>query len=233
MKKFLLTGSFIFAFLFVNLIFAASAPKTLLLSTQEWPPYQTYNNNILDGIAVRVVECVLGKMNQPYKITVYPWKRAQFMVENEEYHGFFSASKNDTRDQYSVQSGAIAEQKWNWYTLKNSLLNPRDTSFKKKVSVSSRIGSSMYKWLEKNEYNIKAKPKNTERLFKLLINKRVGAVLASELVAKEVIVKLNLSDSLKTVLNRNKPLGLYFSKAYLANNPEFLEQFNGLIKECR
>lgn len=233
MKNFLFTGSFIFVLLFVNLVFAGSSPKKLLLATQQWPPYQTYNNNTLDGIAVRVVKCVLEKMNQPYEIKVYPWKRAQVMVERGKYHGFFAASKNEARDQYAVQSGVIAEQKWNWYVLNDSLLDPGDTSFKKKASVSARAGSNMRKWLEKNGYNIITEPKDTQSLFKILKVKRVDAVLGSELVAKDVIAKFNLSDKIKIVLNRNKPLGVYFSKKFLSENPKFLEQFNRLIKECR
>ncbi len=242
MKKILLTGSFIFfvnlvfiaSFIFfVNLLFAGSSPKKLLLATQEWPPYQTYDNNILNGVAVRVVECALKKMNQPYVINVFPWKRAQMLVEKGKYHGFFAASKNNTRDQYAVQSGVIAAQKWKWYILNDSSLDPGDTSFKEKASVSARAGSNMRSWLEKNGYNVKTQPQTTEVLFRMLEIKRVDAILASEMVAKDVIVKLNLSDKINTVLNRNKPLGVYFSKKFLDDYPQFLNQFNELVLECR
>lgn len=72
--------------------------ENILLTTQVWPPYQTYENNVVDGFAAQVVKCTLDKMGQPYEIRIYPWKRAQNMVKAGDAHGFFSASHNKIRE---------------------------------------------------------------------------------------------------------------------------------------
>lgn len=224
---------FICLLLSVNYSVAFSTNK-ILLTTQNWSPYQTYENNVLDGFAVNVVRCVLEKMEQPYEIKVVPWKRAQHLVETNMAHGFFSASKNKTRDQYATISEIIAEQKWNWYLLKESSLNPTNDSFRKEASVGGMLGSNMLTWLNTNRYKIKAQPNDTETLVKMLIFKRMDAILANELVMKNVLEKMKLSpEKFHIYLNRNKPLGVYWSKKFLLENPNFLKRFNRLIKECR
>lgn len=212
----------------------ASSAKKVLLTTQKWPPYQKYENNVLGGFAVQVVRCVLKKMEQPYEVRVFPWKRAQKMVEYGEAHGFFSASQNEIRDQYATISETIAEQKWNWYLLNESSLNPADASFKKKATVAAMHGSNMLTWINKSGYKVTGTPKDTEALIKTLLKKRYDAVLANELVVNEVLEEMKLSpERFHIYLNRNKPLGAYWSKKYLSENPKFLERFNRFIKECR
>lgn len=212
----------------------ASPTEKILLTTQVWSPYQTYENNVLDGFAVQVVRCVLEKMEQPHEIRVYPWKRAQKMVKAGEAHGFFSASQNQIRDKYATISENIAEQNWNWYLLKESSLSPMNASFKKEARVAAMLGSNMLTWINKNGYNVTGTLKDTEVLIKTLLLKRHDAVLANELVVEKVMEKMKLSpERFHIYLNRIKPLGVYWSKNILSENPKFLERFNRFIKECR
>ncbi len=212
----------------------AFSTEKILLTTQVWPPYQTYENNVLDGFAVRVVTCVLEKMGRPYQIDVYPWKRAQKIVASGKAHGFFSASRNQMRDSYATISESIAEQKWNWYVLKGSSLTPVHDSFKKEAQVAAMLGSNMLTWLYENGYNVSGTPKDTEGLIKALLKKRYDAMLANDLVVEEVLQKMKLSPSQFLVFsNKDKPLGVYWSKKFLSENPEFLERFNAHIRVCR
>lgn len=213
--------------------FAESELKTLKLATYEWPPYQTIENNVLKGICVRVVECALNKMNQPYTIAVVPSKRAQILLEQGEYDAFFSASMDEGYDQFAVRSEPIADQKWNWYTLKESCVDPGYFFFKERSAVSAIAGSEMRKWLEANGYILKTSPYSTQSLFKLLESKRVDAVLASEIAAKKAIEEINLTDKVTPTLSRNKPLRVYFSKKIIADYPDFLNRFNQQVIECR
>ncbi len=214
--------------------YAASSANKIILTTQNWPPYQTKENDIVDGFAVQVVRCVLKKMGQPYEIKVVSWKRAQRMVKKGKAHGFFSASHNEIRDQYATISETIAAQKWNWYLLKENPMAPSDWSFKSKARVTAMFGSNMLTWLNKNGYNVFGHTQNTEVLIKLLIGKRIDAILANELVAKAVMEKTKTPPEIfKVYLNKDKPLGVYWSKKFLSENPGFLERFNRLIIGCR
>lgn len=212
---------------------AYSAEK-ILLTTQVWPPYQTYENKVVDGFAVQVVKCVLEKMRQPYEISVYPWKRAQKMVEVGKAHGFFSASRNQIRDQYATISESIAEQKWTWFVLKGSSFNPMQDSFKQEANVAAMLGSNMITWLYENGYKVLSTPKDTESLIKALLMKRYDAMLANELVVDKVLEQMKLSpEQFQIYLYKDKPLGVYWSKKFLSENPMFLERFNMNIKMCR
>jgi polar amino acid transport system substrate-binding protein len=220
--------------LFLNYSRDMSAAEEILLTTQEWPPYQTYENESLSGIAVQVVQCALEKMKQPYTIKVYPWKRAQVMVERGKAQGFFSASQNEARDRYAVLSETIAEQNWNWYMLKDNSLDPEHESFKKNAEVTATFGSNMLSWLEKNDYTIIGHADTTESLLRSVLKGIHDAVLANELVAQEALKQLNESpDTFKIVLNRSKPLGVYWAKTFLEEHPQFLESFNNSVGECR
>ncbi len=217
----------------INCISAFSVEK-ITLTTQDWAPYQVFNNGVLSGHAVDVVSCALKKMKQPYEIEVYPWRRAQRMVELELADGFFTASQNEERDKYATISAVVAEQHWNWYLLKESPLNPNDASFKKQAKVGAMLGSNMYSWLKNNGYNLSGSSINTDALISDLLDKRYDAVLANDQVAKNIMKELDMIEGeFKIHKYKNKPLGVYWSNKFLAKRPGFLSKFNAAVKKCR
>ncbi|WNJ97696.1 transporter substrate-binding domain-containing protein [Vibrio ruber] len=210
------------------------AAEKILLTTQIWPPYQVYHDHLLEGTAVTVVKNILEKMDVPYEIKVYPWERAQVMVQAGAAQGFFLASKNSKRDAYATFSEAIFPQKWNWYLLRNNPLNPNDESFKENACILVRFGSNMQHWLHANHYKAVGSFKNTDALLKALLAKRCDAMLANELAINNYLQKESLPPEIfKIYPNLNKPLGVYWSNKYLAENPEFLERFNRFVKQYK
>ncbi len=233
MKK--ITFVLILFFVFYVTMFSdvvALKSKKIILTSQDLSPLGFYDKKgNYDGIAVKVVKYALEKMNIEYEINIYPWARAQMLVKSGEADGFFAGSKNAERDGYAVMSSIIAEQKWVWYQLKDNPLNPKDSSFKKSAKVGSYIGANMLDWLNENKYNVTAQPRDTESLFKMLLAKRVDAVLANHLVADEIIKNEGIAEELKSTVEKEQPLGVYFSKKFLEKNPGFIESFNYYVKE--
>ncbi|MDW6094840.1 transporter substrate-binding domain-containing protein [Vibrio rhizosphaerae] len=220
----------------LSLIFCAKlyAAEKILLTTQIWPPYQVYHDNILDGPAVTVVKNILEKMEVPYEINVYPWERAQFMVKVGAAQGFFLASKNNKRDAYATFSEVIFPQKWNWYLLRGNPLNPTDESFKDKSCILVRFGSNMQYWLQANHYKAVGSFKNTDALVKALLAKRCDAILANELAINNYLEEHGLSSDIFEIYpNMDKPLGVYWSNQYLTENPDFLDKFNYFVRKYR
>lgn len=225
--------SLIQSVVFLSIAGSAWAGNNLVLTTQEWAPYQTVINGTQGGIAVDTVKCALNFMGQSYSIRFLPWERAQTEVKTGRAHGFFAASRSDKREAYAFFSIPIAPQKWIWYLRRESLLDPRETTFKKTVRVTATAGSNMGNWLRNNGYNLKLQPKKTEQLIKMLRKRRVDAVLANELVFSEALKKLKLTHGMfRYFLSRDKPLGVYFSKAYLVSHPGFLKRFNASVRRC-
>lgn len=184
------------------------------------------------GVAVDRVRCVFEKMATPLEIQVVPWRRAQLFVQRGLSDGFFAASQKDSRDEYAVKSAVIADQKWNWYLLKENPLSPRQQSFKEQATVGGFLGANMLEWMKEHNYNVTTTPKDTEGLLKMLLAKRVDAVMANNYVMKALLQKYEVEDQVKIYLNKDKPLSVYFSKEFLSSRPMFIETFNSLIPEC-
>lgn len=220
--------------------FALSKEK-VILTTHNLYPYGSYPpgeekkliaNETFKGVAVDRVRCILKKMDTPLEIQVVPWRRAQLLVERGTADGFFAASQNDSRDEFAVKTMIIADQQWNWYLLKENALSPRDQSFKEKASVGGFVGANMLKWMKEQNYNVTATPKNTEGLLKLLLARRVDAVMANNYVMQALLQNHKVEDQVKIYLNLDKPLFVYFSKEFTKSRPMFIEKFNNLIPEC-
>jgi ABC-type amino acid transport substrate-binding protein len=90
----------------------------------------------------------------------------------------------------------------------------------------------MLKWMQEQNYNVTATPNDTEGLLKLLLARRVDAVMANNHVMKALLQKYKVEDQVKIYLNTDKPLFVYFSKELLKSRPLLIERFNNLISEC-
>jgi polar amino acid transport system substrate-binding protein len=224
----------------VGVCFALSEEK-VILTTHNLYPYGSYPpgekemvvaDETFKGVAVDRVRCVFNKMDTPLELQVVPWRRAQHLVKRGSADGFFAASQNDARDEFAVKSMIIADQQWNWYMLKENPLSPRDQSFKEKASVGGFVGANMLKWMQEQNYNVTATPNSTEGLLKLLLARRVDAVMANNYVMNALLQNYMAEDQVKIYLNTDKPLFVYFSKEFLKSRPMFIERFNNLIPEC-
>jgi len=219
----------------------ASSKEKVILTTHNLYPYGSYPtesrekiiaDETFKGVAVNRVRCVFKKMNTPLEIQVVPWRRAQLLAERGVAAGFFAASQNESRDKFAVKTTIIADQKWNWYLLKENPLSPRDQAFKEKASVGGFVGANMLKWMQEHNYNVTTTPKDTEGLLKLLLARRVDAIMANNYVMQALLEKYQVEDQVKIYLNTNKPLFVYFSKEFIKTRPMFIEEFNSLMAEC-
>ena len=214
----------------------------MTLATHNLCPYGCYQANgssvsksklRFSGVAVDVVHCSLKKMSIQLEISVLPWKRAEKAASEAVVDGFFAASQNSVRDDFATMSAVIAEQKWQWFLLSDSPLDPLQLSFKHNATVSGFRGSNMLFWLKKNNYQVAATAIDTQGLLKLLLRGRVDAVLANNYVMKEVITDQHLLEKIKVYTLKNKPLGVYFGKSFLSQYPSFLKEFNANVSKCR
>lgn len=222
--------------------FSVFATEKVTLTTHNLSPYGSYPEGVnvkqlateqFNGVAVKVVRYAFRQLNIPLEIQVVPWSRAQKMVELGLADGFFAGSQKASRDQFAVMSAVIADQKWNWYLLSNSKFDPEHSDFKYDARVGGFIGSNMLSWMKSNQYNVTMQPRDTEALLKALLGGRVDAVMANNYVMDELTRTQGVGSQVRAVLNKNKPLGVYFSKAFIDKNPKFLDEFNQYVHEYR
>ena len=118
--------------------------------------------------------------------------------------------------------------------LTERLADPTSDTFKQTYIISSFLGANMQKWLNKQGFKlVNQLPSTNLHLFKLLIHKRVDAILASDQVMNKLITENNAADKISTINNRNKPLGAYFRKSFIQKNPKFLPTFNQAVLNFR
>jgi len=229
-------------FIISSFSITAKAAATITLSTHNLCPYGCFNDseytgeaNTINfrGVAVDVVRCSLDKMKIHLKLKVLPWKRAESAVKTGTVDGFFAASSNPVRDSFAVMSAIISEQKWQWFLLNKSDLDPRQTDFKEKATVAGFIGSNMLYWLKQNNFNVVSETINTEGLYDILIRERADAVIANNYVMAAILARNAANGRVKVVTIKDKPLGVYFSNVYIEEHPLFLEEFNQHVASCR
>ncbi|WP_239424332.1 transporter substrate-binding domain-containing protein [Vibrio galatheae] len=221
--------------LFSNASLAAQAsigPGRLLLTTQEWPPYQEYKNGEMLGIALDKVKCALSKMGQPYQLTMTSWSDAQLRVHSGAQHGFFVATQTDERDEYATLSAAIAEQNLMWYF--GPGVEPKiDELSKLNLKFSAKFGSNKWFWLKRNGYNVVKQPRDAKVLLKLLKQREIDIALEDDLVFQSELDEAGLpKDYFQSQLLESEPMGVYFSDRFLTKYSGFLSAFNAAVSKC-
>ncbi|WGL60703.1 transporter substrate-binding domain-containing protein [Pigmentibacter sp. JX0631] len=207
--------------------------KVLIINTQDWPPYQTTENEQVKGSATETLKCVLKKMKIDYSIKVLPWKLAQDQVKDNKADAFYSAGITSERNSYAIPTEKIANYKWIWVLNKNSNLDPLNPEFLKTATVAAKFGTGPEFYLYEKNYKVIASPKELIQLFEMLHAKRFDAFLTPEEPTQEVFnKKLVEKDNFKFVFHSNNALVFYFSKKYVKNNPNIIKQFNLALKNC-
>lgn len=215
--------------------------KSVRLATHNLAPYgywttdfkSTKADSRFQGDAVDMVRCAFAKIEENVQITVVPWQRAQALARYNAVDGFFAASQRANRDEFAQLSETIAEQTWTWYFLQSSAIKPSSKGFKQRAKVSSFRGANMQKWLKSHQYRTSTAPVDSSKLLSMLLAKRYDAILVNDLVMAELLKTHPKADLLESEPLKSKPLGVYFTKQFLAQEPSFLTRFNQAVLECR
>ena len=210
---------------------ASEAP--IRFTTEDLPPYVRLEHDRVTGIAADVVHCVMAQLGRPYEIALLPWARAQALVREGAADAFFPGSRSMLRDDYAVSSVPIAPQDWSFYLKADSPLDPLRPEFKQSATVTSYVGANMLEYLKAEGYRAVQAPSGYVSLVSMLLSGRLDAVLANSLAMDLLIREAGVQDKLRSVVLRSEPLGVYFSKRFLAGAPGVLDKFNAAVPGCR
>lgn len=216
---------------------AAPAPAVpaVKIATHDQAPYGSYlADKSFDGVAVKVMSCVMKRMNRGFTIEVYPWERAQLLAERGEVDGFFPATIKPERLAWAEASEIIADQKWVWYLAADSKLDPFSAEFKTKAKVGAHFGSNRLKLLEADKYQVVLKPQTDAALLEAFVAGRADAILGGDLAIAEAMQDLKLNPkNFRMVVAKDSPLHAYFGRKFLQSDPDFMKRFNAQISACR
>ena len=219
-------------FLTLLLLPSCALAETVTLATHELPPYGYHDSaHVFTGYAVERVRFAVARCGLELSIVVVPWARAQALAGNDFVDGFFAASLNDERMMLYAASEVLAPQRWTWFLLHDSPLDPAAADFKAQARVGSFIGANMLKYLEENGYHIAGTPKDTEALFLMLMAGRLDAFLANDMVAGRIIEDQGLGGKIRTHTLKSEALHALFTRRFIREHPDFLECFNAGLAE--
>lgn len=212
----------------------AIGPDRLLLTTQEWFPYQTYANEKMGGIALNRVKCALRDMAQPYQLTLTDWTKAQLRVKAGEQHGFFIAERSDERDSFATMSEPLVSHHWYWY-FADALTDVSLSNVNKlRWKVSARFGTNKWFYLHNQGYNVVKKPRDINALLRMLLQSQVDAILVDEVALQQALKNTGMAaHSFRKKQVTSKDMGVYFQNQFLSQYPGFLARFNHAVQGCK
>ncbi len=205
------------------------AADTLRLNTDIFPPYQIREGETLSGTSVVARECIFKSLSQPYSVRVMPWQRAIHEVGQGKADGFFSATNMQRANRFAALSAPLALEKWYWYSNRPTTAEGPDTELR----IGAVRGSNQLAWLLEHGYAVEQQVSSTEQLFKLLDLGRIDTFLADQRTLRTELTKL--PPELRPEYERFQQystLGVYFSKAFLDSQSDFLQRFNQQIFFC-
>ena len=214
------------------LLFAASpvsGANEIRLATQIEPG--------LADKGIPYINCAMAKMGRSFSVVWVPWERAQIGTEEGAYDGFFMASKNCKRDQYAVFSRPFQQIEWLFVVKKGSEITPGDADFRDR-KFAANTGSARHIWLtekfENKEFSREivgtTSPLTSVRMVYL---GRADVALVNDSDLEAVFKKSDLSPSgFNVFYSKVKPIGIYFGKAFLKEEPAFLGEFNESMRSC-
>jgi polar amino acid transport system substrate-binding protein len=91
----------------------ANAEETILLMTEEFPPYQYYEgegeNRILTGISIEIIKVVQSEIGNNDPIKVYPWSRGLKLLAKQKNSALFSTVRTPGRESTYKWVGPLAK----------------------------------------------------------------------------------------------------------------------------
>jgi len=211
----------------------AVAIDRLKLATQDWPPYQTLEDDVIGGVAVERVKCTLRKMRQPYELHMMSWDTAQLLVESNEMDGFFSGSANTARSKFSIASDPVISEQLSWFINSSAHLDLASESAKYGARYGAKFNTNKWLYLKKNGYNVVKKPRNADKLLDMLWQREIDVALEYVLVFEHLMhLKGIPKDHFKRVPLKKEDLSLHFSKSFIKSKPNFLPTFNRALASC-
>ena len=209
---------------------AAAAAEVVHLTTQEWPPYQMEVGGKVEGVAVRVITCVLGRLGFVPDMTVRPWSQAQQLVRDGAADGFFASAWARTRDGFAALSAPVVPQTWMWYWRRGRGLDPDNRA----LHVGVQGDTAMAAWLGDHGYSHVTTTDGVSDLIGLLEAGRVDLVLANQATVDWSLgIAGETASRFSSRRHSDNGLGVYFARPFLARHPTFLARFNGEVEDCR
>jgi len=214
---------------FVTSTSHAQKYEDIIFGVPNFKPFTYSENGQLKGDAIIKVKEALEQVDVSYRIEQYETYTALIKaLKGNDIQGFFLATKNPERDKYARFSKAVDYNNWAWFYPKGKGISFKSSEFKHSAVIGTVQKTNTYRWLVRQGYQ--AIGEKRENLPSLLISGSLSAVFMAEKVFEDACKDQNINpDLFNKKIEQQRDFGIYISKQYLLNQPDFLDNLNQYI----
>ena len=128
-------------------------PRSVVFVAEEWAPFEYLKDEKPAGINVAVLKRLMGRLNVPYEVQLYPWSRAWMLAERGRADAVLSVSYKATREHvlcYTPEQRAFADAG----TLPPDYLWMSEYVFFVKKSRAEALVFESYEQIKRNGYRV-------------------------------------------------------------------------------
>ncbi|WP_027722465.1 substrate-binding periplasmic protein [Maridesulfovibrio zosterae] len=164
--------------LLLGIVVNAQARK-LTIFVDNWPPYNFEKNDKIVGISTELIEAALQKAKIPYKLAVYPFKRALITVQRTPNTMLFTVARVPQREDMFAWIGPIHPRRVYLYKLKSRTdVQIDEIEDIKKYYTGVLSGGSVEQFFKTNDFHDHNYylVSDSEQLLKMLFKQRVDLI---------------------------------------------------------
>ena len=223
-RRFLKPMSCIFFFIISFGIFAQNVNvDDLVYMTEEFPPYNYTEKNVLKGLSVELLLSIWEEMGfEEQHIKVYPWARGYQLIQKNKNHVLFSMTRTKEREKMFKWVGPIHVDKFVLIGLKDKNIQVNSLEDIKKLRIGTTRDDVAGEILKELGINVKAVDKVPDmgaNVKKLLLG-RIDLVSYSERGLYNFLKKNRYDTKKFAVVFICKEIGSYY--AFSKNIPDSL-----------
>lgn len=174
--------------------------------------------------------CVFRQLQQPYMLEKVPRRRGLHDLHNQNVDGYFPALQQADLDQHAQLSAPLSLEKWYW--IGDSEAGLFAPGFPGEQRIGAVAGSNQALWLQQAGLAVHEWVNSEEQLLALLKKNRIDTYLVNLPAYDASLQRQHPHQSVYVRFARYAPLGVYFSRDFVATTPSFPERFNRQLEQC-
>ena len=194
-------------------------------------PYQSIarSEQQISSKSESVLRCIFDQMKLDYKVTQTPSLRAEKQLLSNKVVGVVTTIPFREIEEKTVLSAPLILEKWSWYFKATDLLSPKIDQHL--LNVGAINSSNQAIWLKSQGYKDLTLVDSYGQLLKLIDKQRIDVFIADQVPLKSALKKADDINVTSKFLNYI-PKGVYFSKTYVNDHPDFMTRFNHSVYSC-
>jgi len=134
--------------LFVCCAATMAKADALVITTEEYPPFNMSAGDEVTGLATDIVKTALAKAKTPFGITLYPWLRAYDMALKDRNTCVYSTTRTEKRETLFKWIGPLLHNEWVIFARADSTIKLTSIDDLKPYSVGGYQGDALTDFLK-------------------------------------------------------------------------------------